>query len=102
LPTSRTDPNLSPIVTAPAPAPSSSTLTPSANQLPAPTLRPVPKSTSTTSPRANAKNVFKVTLTVLQAALSGLPLPGKGVIDIVINLIKIAEVRTVPARSELH
>ena len=39
------------------------------------------------------KNILKATLGLLNGALVGLPVPGKGVINILIELIKVAEVR---------
>jgi hypothetical protein len=40
-----------------------------------------------------AKDVFKTTLVLLNDALNGVPLPGKGAITATIDIIKIAEVR---------
>ena len=39
-----------------------------------------------------AKNVFKTTLVLTKEALAGVPIPAKGVLNVLIKIIEIAEV----------
>lgn len=79
-----------------------SLLSPASTPAPAPAPLPAPAltSTSTTSaPESSskvadiAKDVFKTTLVLLDAALTGVPVPGVGVIKALIEIVKMGEVR---------
>jgi hypothetical protein len=92
-PTSLT-PTLAPL-SYPFAAPSANPDEPTSSTIPPPitsvTLPPAPSSQSTI--KQTAKNVFKTTLVLTKEALAGVPIPAKGVLNAVIKIIEIAEVR---------
>jgi hypothetical protein len=104
-------PNTSSLVLSPNQPPTS--LTPSSDLLVAPssttantnsltsstiptTITPIelpPAPSSKSAAKQIAKNVFKTTLVLTKEALAGVPIPAQGVLNAVIKIIEIAEVR---------
>jgi hypothetical protein len=75
--------------------PSIPTLQSPSTQQSLPMAQPSPTSASSSGSNIGtiSKNIFKTTLLLLKGALTGLPIPAAGVVDVVIQMIEIAEVR---------